>query len=210
MDRDDWNKRYADQEFGWTVAPNQFLVAEVRNLKPGRALDLGTGEGRNAVWLAEQGWQVTAVDFSEVGLTKAKQLAAARNVKVNWLLADVTRYRPRRGFYELVLMCYLQLPAAQRRLVTAHARDAVASRGTFLYIGHDLSNLERGHGGPQDPAVLCTPHDVVSELSGLEILKAGVVQRQVSHEPGHGGESDAVALDALVLARRASGKEIRA
>lgn len=202
MDREDWNKRYADKEFVWTVSANQFLVVEIHDLKAGRALDLGTGEGRNAVWLAEQGWQVSAVDFSEVSLDKARRLAKARKVNVEWVVADVTRYQPRRARYELVFMCYLQLPEHERRRVMAHARDAVAPGGTFLYIAHDLSNLQHGHGGPKDPAVLCTPKDVVSDLPGFEVLKAEVVQRQVSHEPAHGGPCDAVAFDTLVRAVR--------
>lgn len=207
MDREGWNKRYTDKEFVWTLNPNQFLVAEVSHLKAGRALDFGTGEGRNAVWLAEQGWQVTAVDYSDVGLDKAKRLATARNVDVKWVLADLTHYQPSHVFYDLVLICYLHLPERDRRHVMAGARDAVAAHGTFLYIGHDLSNLEYGHGGPQDPAVLCTPEDVVANLPGFEILKAEIVQRQVAREPGHGGPSDAVALDTLVRAVRREGPQ---
>ncbi len=202
MDREGWDKRYADKEFVWTFEPNQFLVAEVGTVAVGHALDLGSGEGRNAVWLAEQGWRVTAVDFSEVGMNKAKRLAGGRKVQVQWVLADVTQYRPRCAFYNLVLMCYLQLPEPMRRRVMAQAAGAVAPGGTFLYIGHDLSNLTHGHGGPQDPAVLCTPQEVISDLPGFEIEKAEVVQRRVSREPGHGGPGDAVALDALVRAVR--------
>jgi SAM-dependent methyltransferase len=202
MDRKEWNKRYADKEFVWSVDPNRFLVAEVASLQPGRALDLGCGEGRNAVWLAEQGWQITAVDFSEIGLDKARQLADARGVQVTWVLADVTAYRPYSAAHDLVLICYLQLPAHERRQVLAHARDALASHGTLLYIGHDLSNLEHGWGGPQDPAVLCTPQDVVADLGDLRIVKAEVLSRPVAREPTHGGPVDAIALDSLVRAVR--------
>lgn len=202
MNREQWNKRYADKELVWTADPNRFLVAEVARMQPGRALDLGCGEGRNAVWLAEQGWQVTAVDFSGIGLDKARRLAASRNVQVTWVLADVTDYRPQPPAYDLVLLCYLQLPAPERRRVLACARNTLASYGTLLYIGHDLSNLKHGWGGPQDPAVLCTPQDVVADLAGLRILKAEVVTRPVAREPAHGGPLDAIALDAVVRAVR--------
>ncbi len=202
MDRNGWNKRYADKEFVWSADPNQFLVAETGNQSAGRALDLGTGEGRNAIWLAQHGWHVTAVDFSTAGLDKARRLARARAVDVEWVLSDVTCYQPRSSFYDLVLLCYLHLPEADRHRTIAVARDAVAQNGTFLYIGHDLSNIEHGHGGPQDPAVLCTPQDVVADLSGLEIIKAEVVRREVSLEPTHGGPVHATALDTLVRAVR--------
>ena len=202
MDHRDWNKRYADKEFVWTVDPNRFLVAEAGGLASGRALDLGCGEGRNAVWLAEQGWQVTAVDFSEVGLDKARRLASARGVRITWVLADVTTYHPKADAYDLVLMCYLQLPNRQRRAVLAHAKHALAPQGTLLYIGHDLSNLAHGWGGPQDPAVLCSPQDVVAELADLRIVKAEVRSRPVAREPAHGGPLEAIALDCIVRAVR--------
>lgn len=202
MDRHEWNKRYAQKEFVWSSDPNRFLVLEVAGLRAGRALDLGCGEGRNAVWLAEQGWHVTGVDFSEAGLQKARELARVRKVRVDWILADVTAFRPKPGSYDFVLICYLQLPAPERRAVLAHARDALVPGGILLYIGHDLSNLRQGWGGPQDPSVLCTPADVVADLPGLDIIRAEVVQRPVAREPAHGGPIDAVALDALIRATR--------
>jgi SAM-dependent methyltransferase len=202
MDRHEWNKRYAQKEFVWSIDPNRFVVLEIAGLRTGRALDLGCGEGRNGVWLAEQGWHVTAVDFSEAGLEKARELAQVRKVEVNWVLADVTAFQPTPGSYDLVLICYLQLPALERRAVLAHARDALAPGGTLLYVGHDLSNLRHGWGGPQDPSVLGTPAEIVADLHGFDIIKAEVVQRPVAHEPGHGGSPGAVALDSLVRATR--------
>jgi SAM-dependent methyltransferase len=89
VDREDWNRRYAGAEFMWTADPNRFLAAEVAELPPGRALDLACGEGRNAVWLAEHGWEVTGVDFSEAGLGKGAKLAEERQVSVDWMLADL-------------------------------------------------------------------------------------------------------------------------
>ena len=94
MDAEGWDRRYEGSDLLWTAEPNRFLVAEVAGLEPGRALDVGTGEGRNAVWLAEQGWRVTGVDFSAVGLEKARHLATARGVEVEWVLADLSHYQP--------------------------------------------------------------------------------------------------------------------
>ena len=89
MDRAGWDARYRTTDLVWTANSNQFLVAEVAELAPGTALDLGAGEGRNAVWLAQRGWQVTAVDFSAVGLAKAAQLADAAGVTLTAICADV-------------------------------------------------------------------------------------------------------------------------
>src|SRR4051812_27791396 len=94
MDREAWDKRYEGKDLIWTAHPNRFMAAEIAGLPPGRALDLGAGEGRNAVWLAEQGWEATAVDFSEVGLAKGAELAARRGVSVTWVAADLRDYQP--------------------------------------------------------------------------------------------------------------------
>ena len=202
MDRDHWNQRYAAEDFVWSVAPNRFLVTEVAGLNPGKALDIAAGEGRNAIWLAEQGWRVTAVDFSEVGLEKGKRRCATQNLNIDWVLTDVTQYRAPAAAYDLVLICYLHLPTVQRQHVLAYAREAVAPGGVLLYIGHDLSNIEHGHGGPQDPAVLCTPQDIAADLPDFEIIKAQLVERSVTIEPGHGTTANTTALDTLVKAAR--------
>ena len=151
MDSASWDRRYGGRELIWTAEPNRFLVAETETLAPGRAIDLGCGEGRNAIWLAERSWQAVGVDFSEVGLTKARELADARGVDVDWVAADLLEYRPDPRASDLVLIFYLQVPATERRPIIRAAADAVAPGGTFLLVAHDSSNLEHGHGGPQDP-----------------------------------------------------------
>ena len=108
--REDWNARYARKELLWTAQPNRLFATEVERLGPGRALDVACGEGRNAVWLAERGWHVTGVDFSDVALAKAAELAASRGVEVDWLLADVLDHEPAPGAFDLVAVLYLQLP----------------------------------------------------------------------------------------------------
>ena len=195
MKRDAWNERYAGTELVWTAEPNRFLVAETEDLPPGRALDLACGEGRNAVWLARRGWRVTGVDFAGVGLVKARRLAEEAGVDAEWVESDLLDYRPDAESADLVILFYLQVPEADRRAILRSAASAVAPGGTLLLVGHDASNLEHGHGGPQDPAVLYTAEDVAGDLdgTGLEIERGGVVERPVE---------SAVALDVLVRARR--------
>ncbi len=199
MDREEWDRRYAGSELLWTAQANRFLVEESGDLSPGRALDVACGEGRNAVWLAERGWRVTGVDFSEVALEKARGLAEMRDVKAEWVQADLLEYRPAPRAFDLVIVFYLQVPAAERRGILRAAADAVAAGGRLLLVAHDSSNLEHGHGGPQNPAVLYTAADVVADLdnSGLEIERAELVGRPVETPDG-----ERTALDALVRARR--------
>jgi len=200
MDRHDWDARYAAREdLVWSGEPNATLVAEAGGLPPGRALDLACGEGRSAVWLASLGWQVAGVDFSREGLRKARALAEARGVSVEWFEADLLEYAPEPGAFDLVLLLYLQLPADERRVVLARAAGALAPGGTLLFIAHDLDNLEHGHGGPGRPEVLSTPEGVVADLSGMAIERAERIRRRVALPDG----GEAVAIDTLVRARRA-------
>jgi SAM-dependent methyltransferase len=200
MDRADWDDRYASQELVWSAAPNQFVEAEIDGLAPGRALDVAAGEARNAIWLAENGWTVTAVDFSRVALQKAAHLAVARGVTVELVEADVTAYDPEEGAFDLVLVAYLHTPGRDRARWLGAAVRALAPGGTLLIVGHDAGNLHGGYGGPQDPAVLTSPAELAAELaafSDLAIEKATTVERVVATADG-----TRTAIDHVVRARR--------
>lgn len=200
MEREDWNRRYAAEEFIWTVDANRFLMAEAANLFPASALDLASGEGRNAVWLAEQGWTVRAVDFSDVAVEKAKRLAAARQVadKIDFREADLRGYEIEANRFDLVALIYLQIPQADLTPILARAGRAVAPGGTFLLVAHDSANLKHGYGGPQNPDVLYTAEQVVVALGGqIEIEKASRAERAVETDDGV-----KVAIDCLVRGKR--------
>lgn len=198
MDREAWDERYAAApDLLWSAEPNRFVVEEAARLEPGRALDLAAGEGRNAVWLAERGWQTTAVDFSQVAIERGRRLAHQRGVAVDWQVADVLAYQPAEEAFDLVLLAYLHLPAADLANVLRRARTALAPGGRLLSVGHDLANLTDGVGGPQDPAVLHTVEGVTAQLDGLEICRAEVARRPVQIE---GRTVDA--LDTVVVAAK--------
>ncbi len=197
MEAHDWDERYRGATHLWTERPNQLLVEEISGLKPGRALDLGTGEGRNAVWLAEQGWQATAVDFSGVALERGAAAAKRAGVKVEWVQADVTEYTPAAAAFDLVVILYLHLPPAARRGVLERAAMALRPGGRLLIVGHDLENLAGGHGGPQEPSVLYTPDLIAAELPGLTLARNETVKRHA-----HTHEGVATAFDTLVLAMK--------
>lgn len=199
MNREQWDERYGTEELIWKAEPNRFLVEELNALVPGKALDVACGEGRNAVWLASKGWRVTGADFSRAGLAKAQRLATDRGVEVTWVEADVVEWRPPAASFDLVVVMYLHLPAEQRRRALAHAAAALVPGGVLLVVGHDTSNLLKGTGGPQDPAVLFTPEEIVEDLSGLQIERAAQVERTVVSDTG-----EATAIDALVRAVRPS------
>ena len=198
MSREHWDERYGTEQLIWKADPNRFLVEEMDALRPGRALDVACGEGRNAVWLASKGWRVTGVDFSRAGLAKARRLAADRGVEVAWVEADVVEWQPPAASFDAVVVMYLHLPAEHRCQVLAHAAAALAPGGVLLVVGHDTSNLLEGAGGPQDPAVLFGPEEITEDLSGLQIGRAERVTRTVVTDAG-----EATVIDALVRAVRA-------
>ncbi len=197
LDQKSWDERYGTSELVWGSGPNRFLADEVAGLRPGTAVDVACGEGRNAIWLASIGWQVVGVDFSPRGLDKARQFATQRGVAVDWVQADVTTWEPPSTF-DLVVVMYLHLPADLRHDVLARMARAVAPGGTMLVVAHDLMNLSEGVGGPQDPAVLYGPDDVVGDIGAvLGIERAERVRRPVSTSEG-----EATAIDVLVRGRR--------
>jgi len=202
---DKWNERYAGSELVWSKSANKEFVNQATGLAPGRALDLGSGEGRNAIWLAEQGWQVTAVDFSQAGTDKGQQLAggsAKSDLEIDWVVSDACDYNDESGF-DLVAVLYLHTTKAERDRWLPNAIKMVRPGGSFIYIGHDLDNIEQGVGGPQVPEVLPNAAEITPLLGGFDISYAGIIERHIATETGHGtGGEGKVALDCLINAVR--------
>jgi SAM-dependent methyltransferase len=207
MDARAWDERYAASGLVWSATPNQFVASELAGLKPGRAADLAAGEGRNALWLAEQGWEVTAVDFSLTGLDKGRALQErherGRDLHVDWVHGDVLTFESGPVPYDLVVLAYLQLTEDERRTAVRRAFGALREGGTFFLVAHDTTNLTEGTGGPTDASVLYTAEEVLGDLDGerFEVVRAERVRRVVpdtdaAHQ--HTGEGARTAFDALV------------
>lgn len=178
-------------------APNATLVETATTLHRGRALDLASGQGRNAIWLATRGWIVDAVDFSSVALTSASRVAARAPASVRerltWIHADVTNLSTEPN-YDLVLMFYLHLPPQERRRAVSAAVSALKPEGILMILGHHTDNIESGVGGPQEAEILYSPEDLASDIgSRLTVLTAENRYRNVS---------EGTAIDALLLASR--------
>lgn len=198
MDASSWDERYREQELVWSAGPNVFVAEELADHPRGRALDLAAGEGRNALWLAEQGFEVEAVEFSPVAIDKARQLAAHRGVSLTFTLGDLTAPLDLAPA-DVVLIAYLHLPRATEREVLRRAAAWVAPGGTLLLIAHARRNLEDGVGGPPDPDLLPTPEEVTGALedTGLEIARAGERARTVEVDG-----QQRTAIDVAVRAHR--------
>jgi SAM-dependent methyltransferase len=144
FDEASWEERYGAAPALWSGRPNPQLVAEATALTPGRALDAGSGEGGDALWLAGHGWQVTAVDFSTVALARAAAQAEQLGVEVGWVHADLTSWEPSPGAFDLVSAQYFHLPRQDRDPVLTRLAAAVAPGGSLLVVGHVASELHTG------------------------------------------------------------------
>lgn len=200
MDAADWDERYAGADLVWTAGPNVWVRELCSPLAPGLALDVAAGEGRNALWLVEQGWIVTATDYSSVGVQRMHEIADRRlgglRDRFTALVADATH--PTGGTAsDLVLFCYLHLPREEWDRAVAAGVAATAVGGLLLVVAHARRNLTEGVGGPQDAAILLDPEDVLASVAHLpvEVELAQLRARDVDGAPRP-------ALDTVVLLRR--------
>jgi SAM-dependent methyltransferase len=162
-----WEERYRADEQIWSGDPNPQLVADAAGLVPGSALDVGCGEGADAIWLAGRGWRVTAVDFATAALERAAAHAAGRGPavadRISWVHADLTAWEPGAARFDLVSAQFMHLPAEPRAALFARLADAVAPGGTLLLVGHHFADLEaEGRGGMRE--MMFTADELVAAL----------------------------------------------
>jgi SAM-dependent methyltransferase len=164
-DRKRWDERYRAKEFALGKKPNPFLKRHLRSLVRGKALDLATGEGRNAIFLALHGFDVDAADISEAGLRKARRLARAMGVKINTLLADLDVYSIKKGEYDLIADFYF----LNRRLIPKIKRG-LKKGGMVIFETYLLEQRELGVAGPRNPRYFLRPNELLKLFNGFRIL----------------------------------------
>jgi SAM-dependent methyltransferase len=167
-----WDARYADPARPWTRVPSPTVTGALADLPPGRAVDVAAGTGRHALWLAERGWQVTAVDFSAVGVEQGRAQAAGRGLSIEWAVADVHGWAPQQPA-DLVLAAHVQLGVAG----FARCAQWLAPGGRLVVVGHALRNLTEGGHGPRDPGLLHTVERLREAADGLEVERLEEVRR---------------------------------
>jgi 2-polyprenyl-3-methyl-5-hydroxy-6-metoxy-1,4-benzoquinol methylase len=188
-----WNERYQAPGFAYGTEPNDFLV-EVEPMLPrhARVLSLAEGEGRNAVWLAQQGHQVVAVDGSSVGLDKALTLAQQRGVVIETVVADLQDFAIDVGAFDAIVSIWAHVPPALR--VALHARCVAGLRpgGRFILEAYTPAQTARTTGGPRDPSMCMSPATLTAELAGLSMERCEEKVRMVHEGAFHEGDSDVV------------------
>jgi predicted TPR repeat methyltransferase len=180
---EEWNDRYcsagaSDRARLWHSLPSPDLISLVAPLPVGAALDVATGDGRNAIWLAHAGWSVTGIDFSTEAVILAGARAEAEEVGIELVTADARTWQPDR-YFDLVTITYLQLKEADLFRVIARAASWLSPHGHFILIGHDVANLRTGAPGPRDREVLNTPEQLTraAHAAGLRVLQSDSRER---------------------------------
>jgi len=186
-----WNRRYQEVERLWSEEPNALLAEFAGELRPGRALDLGAGEGRNAVWLATRGWRVTALDVSGTALARAAQRATAEGVELDCVEADWREYRPGSSF-DLVVISFMHPESGERAAMFTSAREELVPGGHLFVVGVDL--VEHGRRGPPDPERLYTPERMAGALEDFDLLRCESVAYEAESRQGRRRMVDVVAI----------------
>jgi SAM-dependent methyltransferase len=204
FDQEWFEERYRSAPALWSGQPNPQLVAEAADLPPGTALDAGSGEGADAIWLAERGWRVTGVDFATTALARAAEHAAARGAEVaariDWRQADLTTWAPPERSFDLVSAQYMHLPPEPRAALSSRLAAAVAPGGTLLVVGHDFSDVAGGAHRPPMPEMFFTAEEIAASLTPgeWEVLATDVRPRPAKVHEGH----EITVNDAVLRARR--------
>jgi SAM-dependent methyltransferase len=182
----EWDARYGERKKAlWSGRPNGRLIAEVADLIPGRALDVGCGEGADAIWLAGRGWTVSAIEISDVAINRARETAEVTGARVDWVCGDALQMPLRAGSFDLVSMHYPALPKTAGEAGARTLLDAVHSGGLLLAVYHDLDDGHREHMKSQgiDPAAYVGADDLVRLLGGDFTVELHAVEPRIDPPP---------------------------
>lgn len=174
MDSSAWDEKYRAAERLWSAGPNLLVEDRLADHTPGIGVDLASGEGRNAIWLAGLGWDMTAVDFSTIALDRGRESSQ----DVTFVEADVLTWEPDSEI-DLVLIAYLQLEAEPLSDIVRRCGRWLRAGGELFMIGHHISNISEGIGGPQVMEILWDVDLMLEWLGDLRVIEAGVVDRPV-------------------------------
>jgi len=185
-----WDERYAGTEYFYGSEPNDFLAAEAHRISAGgRVLCLAEGEGRNAVFLATKGFDVTGVDGSAVGLEKAHQLARNHGVEITTTVADLRDYDLGEGAWDGIVSIWCHVPPDLRGDLHARVARALKPGGVLILEAYHPRQLEYKTGGPPVPELMMTVEQLREELSALDLVVAQEIDRDVHEGRGHEGPS---------------------
>lgn len=189
-----WNQRYNQPEYVYGTQPNDFLVSVAASIPRGKLLSLGEGEGRNAVYLASLGYDVTAVDSSEVGLEKARRLAAKKDVNISTITADLGDFQIQPNSWDAIISIFCHVPSAIRVPLHQAVVRGLKPGGVLVLEAFTPRQLAMGTGGPASPDMLMTLASLRQELAGLRFVQAVELDRKVVEGQFHTGQAAVVQI----------------
>lgn len=193
-----WDERYASEDFFYGTKPNDFLVYAATPLQRGRSLCLAEGEGRNSVWLAEQGFDVSSVDLSNIGVAKTLRFAASRGVTVQAQVGNLADFIIEPHSFDLIVSIFAHTFSELRRSLHRRVIHGLRPGGTFILEAYRPDQISLGTGGPSDPDMLLTADILRTELTGLKFDHLVEINRNVVEGAGHSG----IAAVVQAIARR--------
>ena len=182
-----WNERYSAEEYAYGKAPNKFLEDNYKFIPKGKVLSLAEGEGRNAVFLAKQGYSVTAVDASQVGLDKAKKLAEENGVSIELIHADLADFDIGENRWDGIISIFCPLPSALRKELHKKVVAGLKTNGVFLVEAYTPDQLKHGTGGGNSADLMTTKESLSLELDGLKFKHLIELERDVVEGIYHTG-----------------------
>jgi len=201
-----WDERYRSSKRIWSGNANPQLVAEAEGLSPGRALDVGCGEGADAIWLAERGWDVVGMDISQVALDRAaahaRETAPGAAARISWQQADLIQSPPPPDAFDLVNVQFMHLPSAPRATMFRGLAAAVRAGGTLLVVAHHPSDLESGVKRPPDPDLYYTAEAIAELLGDSWTVETSDARARSQNSSDN---QPATVHDTVLRARRARG-----
>ena len=194
-----WDERYSDEEYVYGTTANDFLLENAYVIPKGKILSLAEGEGRNAVFLAQQGYDVTAVDSSLVGLQKAQQLAKDKGVKIQTVHADIMSFEIKPEYWDGVISIFCPLTELQRQQLYPKITVGLKRNGVYLAEAYTPEQLNFGTGGGHSASTMTTKSSVERDLTGLSFLKLQQIERQVLEGKFHTGMGSVLQVIAVKL-----------
>ena len=192
MSKDFWNSKYSEREFAYGTQPNAFLKEQIEMLKTGKALFLGEGEGRNAVYASKIGWEVDAVDFSSSAKAKAIKLAEVNKVTINYEVSDLNDYTFKETYYDLVVMIFVHLPLDLRRKVFNKSIQSLNQNGKIIIEAFGKDQINNASGGPRSLDLLYSEKDILDLVNELKTILLESKTFNLDEGEHHKGKADVI------------------
>lgn len=189
-----WDLRYSQTEYAYGKEPNRYFEYVLSNLKPGKILLPAEGEGRNAVFAAENGWNVTAVDFSAKAIDKALKYATERNVKIDYLISDVEKYNFPENEYDAAALIYAHFPPQCRTNIHKSVIKSIKPGGTLIVEAFSKIQINNNTGGPREVNLLYDLEEILDDLKGMVIGVAAETGIELSEGKYHKGRADVIRI----------------